>query len=56
MTAMKEIQKREDMRWMIYTDSRSSMLAIENNRKNQIHDILAELHNQGKHYIKSLDT
>ena len=41
------------MRWVIYTDSLSSMLAIENNTENhpilnQIYDILAELHNQGK--------
>ena len=52
--AMREIQKRKDMRWIIYTDSLSSMLVIENNRKNhpilnQIYDILAELHNQRKH-------
>ena len=50
--AMKEIQKREDTRWVIYTDSLSSMLAIENNRENhpilnQIYDILAEFQNQG---------
>ena len=37
----------------MYTDSLSSMLATENNRENhpilnQIHDILAELHNQEK--------
>ena len=53
MIAMKEIQKREDMRWVIYTDSLCSMLAIENNRENhpilnQIYDILVKLHNQGK--------
>ena len=41
------------MRWVIYTDSLSSMLAIENNRDNhpiisQIYDILTELHKQGK--------
>ena len=41
------------MRCIIYTDSLSSMLAIENNRENhpilnQIYDILAELQNQGK--------
>ena len=41
------------MRWMIYTDSLSSMLTIENNRENhpilnQILDILAELYNQRK--------
>ena len=34
MTAMREIQKRKNMRWVIYTDSQSSMLAIENNREN----------------------
>ena len=50
---MKEIRGRDDMRWVIYTDSLSSMLAIENNRENhpilnQIYDILAELQNQGK--------
>ena len=33
MTAFKEIKEREDIRWVIYTDSLSSMLAIENNRK-----------------------
>ena len=41
---------------MIHADSLSSMLAIENNRENnpilnQINDILAELHNQGKQII-----
>ena len=41
------------MRWVIYTDSLNSMLAIENNRENhsisnQIYVILAELHKQGK--------
>ena len=50
---MREIQKREDKRWIISTDSLSSMLAIENNRENypilnQIYDIQGELHNQGK--------
>ena len=45
--------KREDIRWAIYTDSLSPILAIENNRENhsilnQIYDILAELHNQEK--------
>ena len=30
---MREIQKREDMKWIIYTDSLSSMMAIKNNRK-----------------------
>ena len=52
-TTMKEIRVRDGMRWVIYTDSLSSMLAIENNRENhpilnQIYDILAELQNQGK--------
>ena len=54
MTTMREIQKREDMRYVIYTDLLSSMLAIQKNRENrpilnQIYYILAELHNQGKH-------
>ena len=45
-TAMKEIRVGDEMRWVIYTDSLSSMLAIENNRENhpilnQIYDILA---------------
>ena len=53
MTAMKEIKEKEDIRWVIYTDSLSSMLAIENNKENrptlnQIYDILTELHNQVK--------
>ena len=39
--AMKEIQIREDMRWVIYTDSLSSMLAIKNNREN--HPILNQI-------------
>ena len=34
MTAMKEIKEREDIKWAIYTDSLSSMLAIKNNREN----------------------
>ena len=46
---MREIQKREGMRWVIYTDLPSSMLAIENPPMlNQIYDILAELQNQKK--------
>ena len=41
------------MRWVIYTDLLSSMLAIKNNRENHpilnhIYDILAEFHNLGK--------
>ena len=51
--ARKEIKKREDIRWVIYTDSLSSMQAIENNRENhlilnQIYGILTELPNYGK--------
>ena len=42
MTAMKEIKKRKDIRWLIYTDSLSSMLAIENNREN--HPILNHIY------------
>ena len=47
--AMREIQKIGDMRWVIYTDSLSSMLTVENNRENhpilsQIYVILAELY------------
>ena len=50
---MREIQKREDIRWLIYTDLLSLMFAIENNRENHpklnpIYDILVEVHNQGK--------
>ena len=52
ITAVREI-KKEEMRWVIYSDSLSSMLTIENNRENhsilnQIYDILAQLHNQIK--------
>ena len=32
MTEMREMRKREDMRWVIYTDLLNSILAIENNR------------------------
>ena len=54
MTAMREIQKRKDMRWVIYTDLLNSRLAIENNTENhpilnQIYDIIVELYNRGKH-------
>ena len=47
-TAMREKRGKDDVRWVIYTLSLSSMLAIENNRENhpilnQIYDILAEL-------------
>ena len=50
---MREIEKIEDIRWVIYTDSLSSMRVIENNRENhpilnQIYDILAVLQNLGK--------
>ena len=51
MTAMKEIKVREDIRWIIYTDSLSSIIPIESNREihpilNQIYDILTQLINQ----------
>ena len=47
------IYLREDMRWVVYTDSLSPMLVIENKRENhpilnQMYNTLAELHNQGK--------
>ena len=53
MTAMREIQKRENMRWVIYTNSLSSVIAIDNNIENhpilnQIFDIPTEIHNQEK--------
>ena len=62
--AMRELKKREDMRWVIYTDFLSSVLAIENNRENhpilnQMYDILGEFHNSRENqslYIKSLHT
>ena len=46
----------KDMRWVIYMDLLSSMLAIKNNRENhpilnQICHILTELHKQGNHII-----
>ena len=46
-------KKKEDMRWVKYTDLLSSMLANDNNRENhpilnQIYDILTKLHNQKK--------
>ena len=41
-TAIKEIKERKDIRWVIYTDSLSSMLAIENNREN--HPILNQIY------------
>ena len=34
-TAMKEIRGRDYMRWVIYKDSLSSILAIENNKENR---------------------
>ena len=50
---MREIQKREDMRRVIYTDSLSLTLCIENIRENhpilnQIYDILTELYDLEK--------
>ena len=35
-TALKEIQKTEDKRWIIYTDLLCSMLAIENRKSSNI--------------------
>ena len=35
-TAMRDIKKREDMRWALYTDSLSSMLAIKNRENHPI--------------------
>ena len=32
MTAVKKIKEREDIRWVIYTNSLSSMLTIENSK------------------------
>ena len=52
--ALRKIKKkRENKRWVMYTDFLSSMLVYENNRENHpilnhIYDILAELHIQGK--------
>ena len=51
---MKYIKER-DMRWVIYTDSLSSIQAIENKRENhpilnQIYGMLTGLQNQGKQF------
>ena len=51
--AVKEIKKREGNNWVIYTDSQSSIQAIESNKENhpilnQIYDILADLQEQEK--------
>ena len=63
MTAMRDIQKRVDMRWVIYTDLLSSMLAIENNREN--HSVLNQIfelqqnsitRENRSQYVKSLHT
>ena len=35
MTAINEIKKSKDIRWVIHTDLLNSMLAIENNRENR---------------------
>ena len=53
---MKKIKEREDIRWVMHTDSLSPMLAIENNRENhpilnQLYDLLTELKNLGKQII-----
>ena len=60
---MREIQKRKDMKWIIYTDSMISMLVIENSKENhpilnQIYDIPAGFITREKRslYIKSLHT
>ena len=52
-TALGEIKKREGNNWVIYTDSQSSIQAIESNKENhlilnQIYDILADLQDQEK--------
>ena len=56
-------KKRNGKKWVIYTNSLSSMLDIENNRENYpklnyIYDILAELQNKENrsHYAKILHT
>ena len=53
---IKKIKERKEIRWVIYTDSLSSMLAIKINRENhpilnQINDILAELQIHGKQFL-----
>ena len=52
--ALKKIKGRRGDSWVIYTDSQSSMQAIESNKENhpilnQIYDILADLKGQKKH-------
>ena len=49
--ALMEIHKREDKRWVIYTESQSSMQSIKYNKENQIYDSLAELQTQDKKII-----
>ena len=53
MTALKEINSREDKRWVIYKDPQSFMQSIEYNKKNhpilnQIYNILEELRAKDK--------
>ena len=53
--ALKEIKKNKGDSWVIYTDSQSSMQAIECNKENhpiinQIYDILADIKEQKKNY------
>ena len=53
---LKEIYKREDKRWVLYTDFQSSMQSIKYNKENHlilnlIYDILAELHKQDEQII-----
>ena len=50
-TALKETKKKEGNNWVIYTDSKNNIQAIESNKENhpilnQIHDILADLKGQ----------
>ena len=37
--ALKEIHKREDKKWVIYTDSHGSMQSIEYNIENQLKEM-----------------
>ena len=51
--ALREVLKKKEKSWVIYTDSQSSMQAIESNKENhpiqnQIYDLLADLKEQKK--------
>ena len=51
---MRETEKRENIRWVIYTDTLSSMLAIDKNRViHPIFDISTKLYNQGKQKMQT---